>query len=112
MDMRAKVWLVAAVVLGATLAAHLGLLSGWLPAVPGLDKALHFLLAGGVAGTATAACRPAHAGRILVVLALLAGADEALQALSPARTADLVDLGADLAGIALFSWLASRLARR
>lgn len=105
-------WLTAAVVLGTTLAAHLGLLPGWLPAVPGLDKAFHFLLAGGVAGVATAACRPARAGRVLVIVVLLATADEALQALSPTRTADLFDLGADLAGIALFSWLALHLDRR
>jgi len=46
----------------------------------------------------------------LAVLApgLLAIADEALQALSPRRTASVVDLVCDVAGLVFFWWLGRR----
>jgi undecaprenyl-diphosphatase len=98
-------WSQVAVVLLASLAAYLGLLRFDLLALPGADKLLHFLLLGGVAFLAMGWWAGRPPGTVLAILSLLATAEEALQALSPARCFDLLDLAAALAGIALFGWM-------
>ena len=78
---------------------------------PGADKLVHLLL---FAGLATTACL--RFGRTAAVVAAVAGyaaASELVQALLLSqRAGDLLDLVADLAGVALGSWLATRLADR
>lgn len=78
---------------------------------PGLDKAGHFLLIGGFAFFVNLALglrqwRGFLLGSLLVAVACLA--EEISQLWFPARTFDLLDLVADLAGILFFGWLARR----
>jgi hypothetical protein len=99
-------------VLLASLAAYLGLLRFDLLALPGVDKLLHFLLPGGVAFLAMGWWAGRPPATVLAILSLLATAEEALQALSPARSFDLLDLAAALAGIALFGWMGALMDNR
>jgi undecaprenyl-diphosphatase len=105
-------WGQTALVLLATLAASLQLLSFGFLVLPGADKALHFLLFGLLAffGAAWWSRRPAWS--IVAVLGLLALLEEVSQALLPGRSADVLDLGAALAGMILFAWLSRRLTTR
>ena len=91
----------------------------WLPpivhTVPHLDKVLHFSMIGSLAFWFVLQWgdRRWQLGTLslpLAVLApgLLALADEALQALSPVRSASLADLAFDLAGLVFFWWLGRR----
>lgn len=98
-------WSQLAVLLLASLKAYLGLLRFDLLALPSADKLLHFLLVGGVAFLAVGWWAGRRPGIILAMVSLLATAEEALQALSPIRSFDLLDLAATLAGIALFGWV-------
>jgi undecaprenyl-diphosphatase len=98
-------WSQLAVALLASLTAYLGLLRFDLLALPGADKMLHFLLLGGLAFLALRWRAGRSPGATLVILGLLATAEEALQALSPTRSSDPLDLAAALAGIALFGWV-------
>jgi membrane-associated phospholipid phosphatase len=98
-------WGQVMVVALVSLSAYLGLLSTRLPALPGLDKALHALLFGGLALPAVGWWGRARAAPVLAGLALLAAAEEALQALSPARAFDSLDLAASMAGLMLFGCL-------
>lgn len=105
-----------------TLVAYTGAFSGgrapWL-AVPGADKVLHFLLFGMVAFGTHFATR----GRTISILRLsipwavmlpfaAAVLEELMQATSPHRTADPLDLLADLLGLFSFAWLARRMTQR
>ena len=102
-------WGQAALVVLATLAASLHLLSFRFLTLPGADKALHFLLFGLTAFFAAAWWAQAPAGRIVAALGLLALAEELSQALLPGRSADPFDLAAALGGMVLFAWLSRRL---
>jgi undecaprenyl-diphosphatase len=88
-----------------SLSAYLGLLPA-LPAVPALDKALHALLFGGLALPAVGWWGRARTASVLAGMALLAAAEEAIQALSPARAFDPLDLAASVAGMVVFACLA------
>lgn len=105
-----------------TLVAYTGAFSGgralWA-SIPNADKVLHFLLFGMVAFGAHFATR----GRSLsfrgikvpwaVLLPLSAAlVEELMQAASPHRTADPIDLLADLLGLLSFAWLARRLSNK
>ncbi len=93
------------------LAAQLGLLPRWIAPLAhnGIDKVLHFLLFGGigfVVGHMMAPHRPRHRRLVWVGLLLLCGLDELVQTRLPHRSADVLDLLADVLGITLFYWLA------
>ncbi|MGD8624456.1 MAG: hypothetical protein PVJ34_07965, partial [Anaerolineae bacterium] len=98
-------WGQVALVALVSFCAYLGLLPA-LPALAGLDKALHTLLFGGLALPAVGWWGRARAAPVLAGLALLAAAEEALQALSPARAFDPLDLAASVAGLLAFGCLA------
>ena len=105
-------WPQVALIVVASQIAYLGLLPGWLRAVPGYDKVLHFLLFGLAAfwlHAWLAGRRWAWVGRLPVAVLLpfaLAAADEFAQRWSPVRTFDLWDLASDLAGMVGFVALA------
>ena len=105
-------WSQVGVLLLASLGAYLGLLRFDLLALPGADKLLHVLLFGGVAFLVMGWRAGRSPGAVLAILGLLATAEEALQALSPARSLDPVDLTFTLAGIALFGWFGAIMSNR
>ncbi len=89
----------------------LGPIFDFVTSHPGLDKVGHFTLMGGLAFFVNLALglrqwRDWLIGSLLVGIAVLA--EEISQIWFPARTFDLVDLAADLAGIVFFGWLAKR----
>lgn len=95
------------------LAAQLGLLPGWLGPLTrhGIDKALHFALFGGigfVVGGMAASQPPARQRLIWLSLLLACGLDELIQTQLPHRTADPLDLLADVVGITSFFWWSIR----
>jgi len=98
-------WGQVAVVLLATLSASLGLLHFAFLALPGADKALHFLLFGTLAFLAVGWWARRPAGAVLGVLGLLTLVEEIAQTLTPGRSLDLLDLAASLAGIVLLGGL-------
>ncbi|HHO48258.1 MAG TPA: hypothetical protein ENN06_07370 [Desulfobacteraceae bacterium] len=85
-----------------------------LPRVPGIDKLLHALAYGVLAGTAVYAFPPETrrrrtlgVGLAVVIFCLLHGlADEFHQSFIPGRTASWADLAADAAGalLAVYGW--------
>ena len=78
--------------------------------VPGADKAVHLLLFAALA--ATARLRFGGARSLLAALVVYAVVSEVVQALLLARrSGDLLDVVADLLGVALGWWAAGRLAR-
>ena len=102
-------------VIAITLVAYTGALSGapWL-SLPGTDKVLHVLLFGALAfGTHLALRGRTWRGLPLAVaLPLLAAlAEELLQSTSQHRTADAIDLLADLVGLVVFWRLAAWISR-
>ena len=110
--LRWLLWPQLGLVLAITLVAYTGTFARghvtWLR-VPGMDKALHFGLFGLLAlGThfatrgRTVAIGPARAPLAVLVPLLGALAEELLQASSPHRTADPLDLLADLLGMLTF----------
>jgi membrane-associated phospholipid phosphatase/predicted outer membrane lipoprotein len=114
--LRWLLWPQLGFVVAITLVAYTGALSGqpWL-ALPGTDKVLHFLLFGALAfGTHFALRGRRWLGVPLAVAVPLLGAlaEELVQATSPHRTADPIDLLADLLGMLLFWRLAERVSRR
>lgn len=111
-------WPQLGLVVAATLVAYTGAFSGsnaaWL-AIPGTDKVLHFLMFGALAFGTHFACRGRRSIGVpwAVALPLLgAVAEEAMQATSPHRTADPIDLLADLLGLLLFWQIAERITKR
>jgi hypothetical protein len=95
-----------ALVLLATLSAWLGLLELRFLMIPGADKVLHFLLFGLVAFFALGWWAERPAGVVLAPLVLLILVDEGLQFWGATRSFDLLDLGANLVGVAIFGRLA------
>jgi VanZ family protein len=77
----------------------------------GLDKLGHFLLLGGLSLLAVAFFGRARWLRVVLVLGLISALEEASQAWFPARTLDAGDLAANLLGIVLGAWIATRLTR-
>jgi hypothetical protein len=112
-------WPQLALAVVVTEMAYLGILPLGLLAWPMADKVLHFVLIGSVAFWLNLwwhGRRVTLSQRVVVPLALLAPfsvamAEEAFQALSPLRTASLVDLSADLLGLVVFWYAAERLLR-
>lgn len=105
-------WGQVAAVLLASLCAYLGLLNLNYLALPGADKALHFLFLGGLAFLSVGWWAQQPLRVVLVPLGLLTSVEEALQSLSPLRSPDPLDLAAGLAGVALFGWLGTVARRR
>jgi undecaprenyl-diphosphatase len=91
-------WGQVALVLLATLTAWLGLLDLRFLAIPGADKAMHFLLFGLLAFFALGWWARQPAGVIVAPLVLLILIDEGLQCWGAARSFDLLDLAASLNG--------------
>jgi VanZ family protein len=86
----------------------------WLPPVAldgGLDKLGHFLMLGALSLFAVGFFGAGRWRRVVIVLGLLSALEEASQAWFPARTLDALDLMANLLGIALGGWTATRLMR-
>lgn len=111
-------WPQLGLVVAATLVAYTGAFSGsngaWL-SIPGTDKVLHFLMFGALAFGTHFACRGRRwRGVPLAVAIPLAGGfiEELIQGTSPHRTADPIDLLADLLGLLLFWRIAERITRR
>ncbi len=77
----------------------------------GLDKLGHFLLLGTLSLLAVAFFGRARSLRVVSVLAAVSAIEELSQAWFPARTLDGLDLTANLLGIALGGWIATRLTR-
>ena len=103
-------------VVAITLIAYTGALSGapWL-ALPGTDKLLHFLLFGALAfGTHFLLRGRSWRGVPFAVALPLIGAlaEELVQTTSPHRTADPIDLLADLLGLLVFWRIATWVSRR
>ncbi|MEQ9324984.1 MAG: VanZ family protein [Polyangiaceae bacterium] len=76
------------------------------------DKALHFLLVGGLAfwlvglwDDARVTAGPIRLPWAVIAPALLAGFEEGMQFFSSRRNADLLDFAADAAGLMVFWWL-------
>ncbi|MEM9459370.1 MAG: VanZ family protein [Myxococcota bacterium] len=120
--LRWLLWPQLGLVLAISLVAYTGVFAGgrtaWL-ALPGMDKALHFLMFGLLAlGTCLATRdRALTVGPCPIPLAVLlpllgALTEELIQAMSPHRTADPLDLLADLLGMLVFWQLGRRLATR
>ena len=116
-------WPQLAAVVVVSQMAYLSLLPRRPLAWPGVDKVLHFTLFGlaafwlhqwlSVGGAMPA--RPWHDRALLAASVLapfsLAAIEEALQGLSPVRTASLTDLASDLAGMLVFAALSAALLR-
>jgi membrane-associated phospholipid phosphatase len=118
--LRWLLWPQIALALLVTEMAYLGYLPWRLLAWPNADKVLHFLLFGLIAFWLNLWLR----GRMLrlrgwsllpvavLVPFLIALSEESMQAFSPLRTASLMDLSADLAGLLFFWGLSTLLIRR
>jgi len=114
--LRWALWPQLALVLMITQMAYLGLLPrGWDLGLPGADKLLHFVLFGLLAFWLHLWLGGRRVrGLPLAPMLVLGGAslEELCQALSPRRTADLLDLLCDVGGVLLFVALAQRVVRR
>jgi len=117
--LRWGLWLHLAVTALIGTMAYLGRIPVWrVLAWPYADKAMHFLLVGGIAFWMVGGWgdRRLRLGALRVPLAvsgplLLATLEELAQAFSPRRNADILDLAADAAGLLTFWWLARTLVR-
>ncbi len=111
-------WPQVGAVFAISLLAYTGAFSGgrvpWLT-LPCMDKALHFSMFGALAFGTHFATRGRRWRGIPWAVALplsFALAEELLQATSPHRTADILDIAADLLGMVVFWKLAARMAGR
>jgi len=111
-------WPMLALVGFITELAYFQLLPLGLLRLPGTDKVVHGVLFGAMVFFLDQWLRgrDLRLGRLRLPLALLviltaAGIEEAFQSLSPARSADLLDLLSDLAGMVLAAWLSRRVLR-
>jgi VanZ family protein len=103
-------WTSLALVAAIAALAYLGLVPAWVQ-VRGYDKPLHFLLVGSLAFWFVVAFGDRRAFGVplaVVIPGALAGLEEALQTLSPRRSADWLDFACDVAGLLFFWWLACR----
>ncbi len=110
-----------ALVLAIGAGAYLGRLPTELASVAEADKILHFLLIGmlaffldGALGFRPVAGErhpsvPAWLRLAPVLILAAAGIEELLQALSPRRSASVLDYAADFAGVVVCSWSSRRL---
>ncbi|MBX3208488.1 MAG: VanZ family protein [Labilithrix sp.] len=109
---------VGLVAAGMTLFVYKRGLPAELTAIPHLDKALHFGVAGSLAffldGVLRRRALRVGTGSIPMAAVLLlvpAAIEEFLQRYSPHRSSSLADFAADVAGVAFFIWLSRRLER-
>ena len=109
--------IVAVIVLADT--QHLGLLAR-LYDFPQGDKVGHFVLYGILSLLVNLAAfdrwphmeRNRLALRVSIVLAILIGLEEFSQRFFPSRNASIWDLGASYLGVAVFTWVATRIRKR
>lgn len=98
-----------------SLSAYLKVIPSEIPKFPYYDTFMHFLLLGIAAYLSHLAFNKPKI-QILnisvplapIIVFLFCILDEIIQMFVPNRTADLVDLAADLCGIILFTWLAEK----
>ena len=102
------VWPQIALVAFGGLGAYLSLLDFSILTLAGADKVAHFTFFGGLAFFTMGWCGRERGWPLVVALALLTVVDESLQAWSPVRSFDLLDLAANLVGIAVGATLAAR----
>ncbi len=110
-DVRWLLWPQAAVVLVVTHMAYLGHLPRDLLSWPHADKVFHFLLFGAVVFWLDLWLSPRRLFGIPLAIAVplaWAAAEELAQQLSPRRSADVVDLLCDIAGMTVFYLLSQR----
>jgi len=98
--------------------AYIGRLPLPMPTWMMADKVMHFTLVGGIAFWIVGGWDDPRLklGSLCLPLAILlplaiAAAEEALQLLSPRRSADLADFAADALGLVAFWWLGLRILR-
>ena len=104
-------WAQLAVLVFASVGAYLGLTRVRVLMVPGIDKVLHFVLFGVFSMLLVGWFGGRKPARVIGALAAVAVLDEALQALAPTRTFDLLDLACTLAGVVVLGALGVRWAR-
>ncbi len=125
LNVRRYRWLAAVyllLIVGIVLLAndgHYSFIFKWIRAIPGADKAGHFVLMGGLAFVVNLACglrtftalkRSWLLGSAIVAVIVLL--EEISQAWVPSRTFDLRDLAFDFLGILFFGWLVKKCAKR
>ncbi|MBW4424984.1 MAG: VanZ family protein [Nostoc desertorum CM1-VF14] len=108
-------WVYFGILMSISMAAYLRIIPTEISKFPYYDTILHFLLLGIAAYLGHLALNKRKiqifnislplASLIVMVFCIL---DEMIQLLIPYRSFDLVDLGADLCGIVLFTWFAER----
>ncbi|WP_042342405.1 VanZ family protein [Calothrix sp. PCC 7507] len=108
-------WLYFGILMSISLSAYLKIIPTELSQFPHYDTVLHFLLLGIAAYLSHLALNKRKIQILNINLPLapfivffFCILDEIIQLLVPYRSADLVDLGADLCGIVLFTWLAEK----
>ena len=108
-------WVYLGILMSISLSAYFKIIPSELAQFPYYDTILHFLLLGIAAFLSHLAFNKPKIqifnislplAPIIVVLFCLI--DEIIQHFVPYRSADLMDLVADLCGVALFTWLAER----
>ncbi|MGF2012674.1 MULTISPECIES: VanZ family protein [unclassified Nostoc] len=109
-------WVYFGILMSISMAAYLRIIPVEISQFPYYDTILHFLLLGIAAYLSHLALnkRKIQIFNIFLPLAPLIViffciVDEIIQLFVPYRSFDLVDLGADLCGIILFTWLAEKL---
>ena len=104
-------WLQLALVAVMSQMAYLRLIPSYLVAWPHADRVLHFVAFGAITYLGNLWCRDRRIGPglplAIVIPFGMAAAEEAAQALSSARTADVMDLACDLAGMVVAWWLSA-----
>ncbi|MBG1243561.1 VanZ family protein [Nostoc sp. NZL] len=108
-------WVYFGILISISMSAYLRIIPTEISQIPYSDTILHFLLLGIAAylGHLALNKRKIQILNIYLPLAPLIViffciVDEIIQLFTPYRSFDLVDLGADLCGIVLFTWLAER----
>ncbi|MBD2565296.1 MULTISPECIES: VanZ family protein [Nostoc] len=108
-------WVYFVILMSISMSAYLRIIPTEISQIPYSDTILHFLLLGIAAylGHLALNKRKIQILNIYLPLAPLIViffciVDEIIQLFTPYRSFDLVDLGADLCGIVLFTWLAER----
>lgn len=105
------------ILIAISISAYLGILPTKISTIPYYDKILHFILVGSASYLGHKALGkqmisfsflPFALPLAPVIISILAGMDESLQALSPVRSCSLLDMSANLLGIWFFFWLVAR----
>ncbi|MEA5570949.1 VanZ family protein [Calothrix sp. UHCC 0171] len=108
-------WFYLGILLAISMSAYLKIIPTEIAQVPYYDTILHFLLLGIAAYLSHLALnkRQLHILNTALPLApvivfLFCIIDEIIQKYTPHRSADIIDLAADICGIILFTWLAEK----